>query len=46
MIYSPEDVKRILDDVYEDFANRLSDGEDSLYAEILKKVIAEVKKEL
>lgn len=46
MIYSPADVQRILDEVYQRFAGRLSDGEDSLYAEILKKVVEELKKKL
>jgi hypothetical protein len=46
MIYSPEDVKKILDEVSRKFAGQLSDGDDSLYAEILRKVVAEIKKKL
>lgn len=33
-----------LDEVYERFTGRLSDGEDSVHAEILKRVIEELKK--
>lgn len=46
MIYSPEDVRRILNNVYKAFVGRLSDGEDSLYAKLLRKAIAEVEKKV
>lgn len=36
--------QQILDETYERFTGRLSDGEDSMYAEILRNVIAGIKK--
>lgn len=45
MIYSKEDVKRMLAEIQEDFEGALSDP-DCIYSEILKKVLNAIEKEL
>lgn len=46
MIYSCEDVRRLLDDLYKQFLMVCSDGEHCLYAEFLKALIKRMEKKL
>lgn len=46
MIYSKDDVKRILEELYQSFVGRLSDREDCLYAKLLRDARKEVEKKL
>lgn len=46
MIYSPDDVKKMLDTLYKEFEGMCSDGEDCLYAEFLRGIIKRLEKKL
>lgn len=46
MIYSRQAAKKIIEEVYNRFIGRLSNGEDCLYAKLLRDAIREVEKKL